>query len=138
MIRCCTSTRYQKLGTITAFVSVLVLVGIAQGTSEKYIAISARQAALEHDFDPDIVGTCTMHNAAPKIEIMQSKFKLIDIFVVVSIEWLLVSHGIVQAMFAILITYWGNRVHKITWLSSMLFIQSIASLIVIIPTLVHG
>lgn len=58
MIPCCTSARYQKFGTIALFVSVLVLVGIAQGTSEKYISISAQQAALEHDFDPNIVGMC--------------------------------------------------------------------------------
>lgn len=56
IISCCTSARWQKLGTIAAFVSVLVLVGIALGTSEKYFSISARQAALEHDFDPDVVG----------------------------------------------------------------------------------
>lgn len=59
-------------------------------------------------------------------------------FLRTQLEWLLVSHGIVQAIFAILIAYWGSRVHKITWLCSMLIIQSIASLIVIIPTLVHG
>lgn len=63
-----------------------------------------------------------------------------NLFVIsrILIEWLLVSHGIVQAIFAILIAYWGNRVHKIKWLGSMLFFQAIVSLIAIIPTLVHG
>lgn len=133
LIRCCTSARYQKLGTIASFVTVLVLIGIAQGTSEKYISISAQQAALEHDFDPNVVG---MHFRDQKSLWNQIPSKLS--FLRIQLEWLLVSHGIVQAIFAILIAYWGSRVHKITWLCSMLIIQSIASLIVIIPTLVHG
>lgn len=58
---------------------------------------------------------------------------IIKIFTV----WLLVTHGIMQGLFAIFIAYWGNRIHKIKWLCGMVIFQSVASMIVIIPTLTH-
>jgi hypothetical protein len=61
---------------------VLVLTAIVKGAIETYFRISAKQAALTHDFDPMIV------------------------------DWLLVSSGIFQGIFAILIAYWGNRIHR--------------------------
>lgn len=56
-IGCCTSSRWQKLGTTKSFLTVLVLVAIVQGISEKFMWISAQQAALEHDFKYKVVGT---------------------------------------------------------------------------------
>lgn len=55
-IQCCGSPRCQKLGTTTTFVSVLVLVAIIQGASEKLVSISIQQAALEHDYNPTVIG----------------------------------------------------------------------------------
>lgn len=55
-IGCCTSLKWQKLGTTKTFLTVLIFIAIVQGIAEKYISISALQAALEFDFDPDIVG----------------------------------------------------------------------------------
>lgn len=43
-----------------------------------------------------------------------------------------------QGVFAILIAYWGNRIHKISWLCGMVVFQSLAAFIVIIPTLTHS
>lgn len=48
------------------------------------------------------------------------------------------SNGIVQGIFAILIAYWGNRIHKISWLCGMVVFQSVTALLVIIPTLTHS
>lgn len=112
------------------FVSVLVLTGIALGTAEKFISISAHQAALQYDYAPEVVGMFCVHL------IDDGLFHIEYLFI--STEWLLVSHGIVQAIFAVLIAYWGNRVHKIKWLSSMLFFLTTAGLILIISSLVHA
>lgn len=53
-------------------------------------------------------------------------------------ELLFISNGIVQGIFAIHIAYWGNRIHKISWLCGMVVFQSFTALIVIIPTLTHS
>lgn len=52
-------------------------------------------------------------------------------------EWLLVTNGIAQGLFAILIAYWGNRIHKTNWLCGLLVFQAVTSVIVIIPTISH-
>lgn len=55
-LNCCKTPRCFRLGTTRTFVAVLVLLAIVQGVAEKFVAISAHQAALEHDFHPDVVG----------------------------------------------------------------------------------
>lgn len=52
----CNTPACQKLGTVKAFLTVLILVGIAHGTAEKFVSISVQQAALEHDYSPNVVG----------------------------------------------------------------------------------
>lgn len=53
---CCNTPTCQKLGTSKSFVTVLVLVGIVQGASEKYLTISAKQAAQEHNYSLELLG----------------------------------------------------------------------------------
>lgn len=56
VLNCCNTPRWRKLGTTKTFLTVLIFLAIVQGISEKFISISAQQAALEHDYDPDIIG----------------------------------------------------------------------------------
>lgn len=56
VLKCCNTPKCRKLGTTKTFLSVLILLAIVQGISEKFIAISAQQAALEHDFNSDVIG----------------------------------------------------------------------------------
>ncbi|XP_031618934.1 solute carrier organic anion transporter family member 74D isoform X2 [Contarinia nasturtii] len=108
VLKCCDTPRWRQMGTTKTFLTVLILLAIVQGICEKFISISANQAALEHDYNPDII------------------------------EWLLVSNGIIQGIFSIFIAYWGNRIHKITWLCGMVVFQSITCLLIIFPTLAHN
>lgn len=55
-IECCNSHACQKMGTSKSFLIVLSLVGIVQGTIERYFAISARQAAVQFGYDAVVVG----------------------------------------------------------------------------------
>lgn len=103
------------------------MLAIVQGISEKFVTISAQQAALEHDYDPDIIGECYIALNFPF-------FESVSLF----LEWLLVTNGIVQCNFAILIAYWGNRIHKITWLCGLVVFQSVTCLLIIFPTLTHS
>ncbi|XP_058446033.1 solute carrier organic anion transporter family member 74D [Malaya genurostris] len=105
---CCNGPGCQRLGTSTSFLIILSLAGFVQGGIESYFRVSAHQAANEHEFDPIIV------------------------------DWLLVGSGISQGLFALLVTYWGNRLHRISWLGGIFMLQSAGLLMLIIPTLTHN
>lgn len=51
---------------------------------------------------------------------------------------MLVTSGIVQGALALLITYWGNRIHRISWLGGILIFQSLVSFAVVIPILTNS
>lgn len=53
------------------------------------------------------------------------------------VEWLLVTSGIIQGLISIFIAYWGNRIHRISWMGGILILQSLLSLAVIIPILTN-
>lgn len=108
ILKCCNTPGCQKLGNKRTFMIVLVFCALIQGAIESYFRISAKQAALTHDFDPRII------------------------------DWLLVTSGILQGFFAILVAYWGNRMHRTAWLGGLFMLQSIFCLIVIIPTLAQN
>lgn len=57
VLKWCNTPWCRKLGTTTTFLTVLIILAIIQGICEKFIIISAHQAALEHDYDPKIIGT---------------------------------------------------------------------------------
>lgn len=103
----CNGPGCQRLGTATTFLVILSLAGFVQGGIEAYFRVSAHQAANEHDFDPAIV------------------------------DWLLVTSGISQGVFALLVAYWGNRLHRISWLGGIFMLQAVGLLLLIIPTLTH-
>lgn len=56
VLKCCNTPFCRRMATMTWFLTVLVFIAITQGICEKYIIVSAQQAALEHDYDPKIVG----------------------------------------------------------------------------------
>lgn len=60
MLKCCNTPQCRKLGTTKTFLTVLIVLAIVQGISEKFITISAQQAALEHDYDPNVIGECSI------------------------------------------------------------------------------
>lgn len=67
-----------------------------------------------------------------------NRYRYIETELIEISEWLLVSHGIFQGLFAILIAFWGNRIHKIQWLCGLVIFESVTSFLVIIPTIVHA
>lgn len=40
-----------------------------------------------------------------------------------------------QGMFALIIVYWANRVHKASWLGGLIIFQAITTVLSIIPSL---
>lgn len=56
LCKCCNTPGCHKLGNKRTFLIVLVVCALIQGAIESYFRVSAKQAALNHDFDPRIVG----------------------------------------------------------------------------------
>uniref|UniRef100_A0A182JFR2 Uncharacterized protein n=1 Tax=Anopheles atroparvus TaxID=41427 RepID=A0A182JFR2_ANOAO len=105
---CCNGPGCLRLGTSTGFVVVLSLVAFVSGGIESYFRLAAHQAASELDFDP------------------------------ITLDWLLVTAGIAQGVFALLVSYWGNRLHRISWLGAIFMLQAVSLIVLIIPTLTHN
>ncbi|XP_063706658.1 solute carrier organic anion transporter family member 4A1-like [Culicoides brevitarsis] len=102
----CNSLACQRLGNSNTFLAVFCVAGLLQGAVTSYFRISAKQMALQYDFDPNLI------------------------------DWLLVVSGLTQGMFAILVAYWGHRIHRISWLGGILMLQACLIVMRIIPTLV--
>ena len=105
--RCCNSPACQKLGTTKSFLIVLIIAGIIQSAVEAYFKIAVEQAAVELDYESKVV------------------------------DWLLITNGISQGLFALIITYWANRIHRIAWLGGLLMLQACTCFTLIIPTVSH-
>ncbi|ETN67232.1 organic anion transporter [Anopheles darlingi] len=105
---CCNGPGCLRLGTSTMFIVALSIVTFVSGGIEGYFRLAAHQAAIELNFDP------------------------------IALDWLLVTAGIAQGVFAVLISYWGNRLHRISWLGGIFMLQAVTLIVLIIPTLTHN
>lgn len=50
-------------------------------------------------------------------------------------DWLLYMGDIFIGIFAFTVAFWGNRIHRMSWLGSLTIFQAVASLTLIIPEL---
>lgn len=123
----CNSLGCQRLGNSNTFLAVFVVAGILQGAVGTYFRISAKQVALQYDFDPNVIGMMRHSYVIESIS---------RISIPVLSDWLLVVSGLSQGVFAIVIAYWGNRIHRIAWLGGILMLQACFCAMAIIPTLV--
>nr|XP_014086918.1 solute carrier organic anion transporter family member 1A1 [Bactrocera oleae] len=103
---CCNGPSCLKLARLRIFVVVLACAGSIQGACETYFRISAKRAALEYEYNPIIV------------------------------DWLIVSSGIFQALFALLFAHWALKSHSIKWLSGTIIAQSLVCVIAVIPAII--
>ncbi|KAM8717826.1 hypothetical protein ACLKA7_004516 [Drosophila subpalustris] len=103
----CRGPACQKYARLRTFIIVLVCSGLLQGACELYFRVSAKQAALQYGFNPLLV------------------------------DWLLVSSGLFQAVFALAFAYWADVYHPIKWLVGTLMLQSVACVIAVIPSIMN-
>ncbi|KAH8403159.1 hypothetical protein KR222_006202 [Zaprionus bogoriensis] len=101
----CRGAFCQKYARLRTFIVVLVSAGFLQGACELYFRISAKQAAFQFGYNPLLV------------------------------DWLLVSSGLFQALFALAFAYWADVYHPIKWLAGTLMLQSAACVITVIPSI---
>uniref|UniRef100_A0A034W6D8 Solute carrier Organic anion transporter family member 1A1 n=1 Tax=Bactrocera dorsalis TaxID=27457 RepID=A0A034W6D8_BACDO len=103
---CCNGPSCLKLARLRIFVVALACAGSLQGACETYFRISAKGAALEYEYNPILV------------------------------DWLIVSSGIFQALFALLFAHWALKTHSIKWLSGTIIAQSLVCVIAVIPAII--
>lgn len=53
------------------------------------------------------------------------------------LDWLSVSHEIFLSLIAIIIGYWGNRIHRAAWIGGLACFQGAACFLIMIPYLEH-
>ncbi|XP_034472776.1 uncharacterized protein LOC117780370 [Drosophila innubila] len=99
----CRGPACQKYARLRTLIIVLLSSGLLQGACELYFRISAKQAAFQYGYNPLLV------------------------------DWLLVSSGLFQAVFALGFAYWADVYHPIKWLVGTLMLQSVACVIAVIP-----
>uniref|UniRef100_A0A0A1X4L1 Solute carrier organic anion transporter family member 1A1 n=2 Tax=Zeugodacus cucurbitae TaxID=28588 RepID=A0A0A1X4L1_ZEUCU len=103
---CCNGPKCLKLARLRIFVVVLTCAALVQGACETYFRISAKEAALEYEYNPIIV------------------------------DWLIVSGGIFQALFALIFAHLAFKTHPIKWLSGTIIAQSLVCVIAVIPAII--
>ncbi|KAI9583900.1 organic anion transporting polypeptide 33Eb isoform 1-T1 [Glossina fuscipes fuscipes] len=103
----CRGESCQRHARLKTFVTVLACTGFLQGICETYFRISAKQAAAEIGYNALLV------------------------------EWLLISSGIFQAVFATIYAYWAHRLHPISWLSGTIILQAMTCVIAVIPPIIN-
>lgn len=63
--------------------------------------------------------------------------QLHDYLIHLTLDWLLVASGIFTGIFAIVVSYWGNQIHRTAWLGGLFMLQSVLCIVVVVPTIVH-
>lgn len=53
-------------------------------------------------------------------------------------DWILVVGELTPILFGVLIAYWGDRIHRVSWIGALTLLQSVSYFILIIPHLTHG
>ncbi|KAH8413456.1 hypothetical protein KR009_011368 [Drosophila setifemur] len=103
----CRGPGCQKYARLRTFVLVLALAGMLQGACESYFRVSAKQAAFQFGYSPLIV------------------------------DWLLVTSGLCQAVFALAFAYWADVYHPIKWLVGTLMLQAVTCVVAVIPSIMN-
>ncbi|XP_062142026.1 solute carrier organic anion transporter family member 1A6 isoform X1 [Drosophila sulfurigaster albostrigata] len=103
----CRGPACQKYARLRTFIIVLLSSGLLQGACELYFRVSAKQAAFQYGYNPLLV------------------------------DWLLVSSGLFQAVFALAFAYWADVYHPIKWLVGTLMLQSVTCVIAVIPSIMN-
>ncbi|KAH8378183.1 hypothetical protein KR093_009881 [Drosophila rubida] len=103
----CRGPACQKYARLRTFILVLISSGMLQGACELYFRVSAKQAAFQYGYNPLLV------------------------------DWLLVSSGLFQAVFALAFAYWADVYHPIKWLAGTLMLQSVTCVIAVIPSIMN-
>ncbi|XP_016838552.1 solute carrier organic anion transporter family member 2B1 isoform X2 [Nasonia vitripennis] len=106
----CGCSRYQlprlaKFATRQSFLALLCCIGVLQAAAQAYLHVTSSTIARRFQFDPYLM------------------------------EWILCTSEIVLVIVALTVAYWGDRIHRASWLGGTTLIQCATFLTLLIP---HG
>nr|XP_034185770.1 solute carrier organic anion transporter family member 74D-like [Osmia lignaria]XP_034185771.1 solute carrier organic anion transporter family member 74D-like [Osmia lignaria] len=96
-----------KYATRRLFVGLLSWVGLIQAAAYAYLYVVGHTIARRFQFDPYVM------------------------------EWVLLISDLIPFFLGLLIAYWGNRIHRASWIGAIVLLQSVSYFSLIIPHLTH-
>ncbi|XP_058794488.1 solute carrier organic anion transporter family member 2A1-like [Phymastichus coffea] len=97
-----------KFATRRVFLSLLCTIGFLQATSQAYLYVVSSSIARRFLIDPYLM------------------------------EWILYLSEIVPLIIGLAVAYWGDKIHRASWLGGLTLIQCAALLSLIIPHISHS
>lgn len=52
-------------------------------------------------------------------------------------DWILIAAELTPIILGLVIAYWGDRIHRASWIGALTLLQSVSYFILIIPHLTH-
>ena len=96
-----------KFATRRLFVGLLSLIGLGQTAAYTYFYIAAPTIGRKFHFDSYIM------------------------------EWVLMASDLASSVLGVMIAYWGDKIHRVAWMGSIVLLQALSYFILIIPHLTH-
>ncbi|XP_070149152.1 solute carrier organic anion transporter family member 2A1 [Polyergus mexicanus] len=96
-----------KFATRKLFVGLICWIGVMQAASYAYFRVTGSTIARRFQIDP------------------------------YSMDWILVVAELTPFILGLVVAYWGDRIHRASWIGALTLLQSVSLFILIIPHLTH-
>ncbi|XP_072767237.1 solute carrier organic anion transporter family member 1A5 isoform X2 [Anoplolepis gracilipes] len=96
-----------KFATRKLFVGLICWIGVVQAASYSYFHVTGSTIARRFQIDPYLM------------------------------DWILVIAELTPFILGLIVAYWGDRIHRASWIGALILLQSVAYFILIIPHLTH-
>ncbi|TGZ47629.1 solute carrier organic anion transporter family member 2A1 [Temnothorax longispinosus] len=96
-----------KFATRKLFVGLICWIGVVQTASYAYFHVTGSTIARRFQIDPYVM------------------------------DWILVVAELTPVLLGLMVAYWGDRIHRASWIGALTLLQSVSYFILIIPHLTH-
>ncbi|XP_018363481.1 PREDICTED: solute carrier organic anion transporter family member 1A5-like [Trachymyrmex cornetzi] len=96
-----------KFATRKLFVGLICWIGAVQAASYAYFHVTGSTIARRFHIDPYVM------------------------------DWILVTAELTPIVLGLVIAYWGDKIHRASWIGALTLLQSVAYFVLIIPHLTH-
>lgn len=100
-------TKLAKFATRKLFVGLICWIGVVQAASYAYFHITGSTIARRFQIDPYVM------------------------------DWILVVAELTPVPLGLVVAYWGDKIHRASWIGALTLLQSVSHFILIIPHLTH-
>ncbi|XP_012215064.2 solute carrier organic anion transporter family member 1A5 [Linepithema humile] len=96
-----------KFATRKLFVGLICWIGVVQAASYAYFHVTGSTIARRFQLDPYLM------------------------------NWIIVTAELTPFILGLVVAYWGDRIHRASWIGALTLLQSVAYFLLIIPHLTH-